>query len=35
MDEIVANAGSLYDPTVVDACVALVRNGFEFDPEVE
>jgi PAS domain S-box-containing protein/putative nucleotidyltransferase with HDIG domain len=31
IDEIVEHRGELYDPGVVDACVAVLQDGFEFE----
>lgn len=33
LEEISKNKGRLYDPDVVDACMAVIKNGaFEFKP---
>ncbi len=35
LEEITSNAGVLYDRDVVDACVAVVQGGFDFDDETD
>ena len=32
-EEIVTNRGKIYDPDVVDACIKVFENGFNFPPE--